>query len=155
MLAVVGVIVAVVAVIALQNPKGREASKVTADVHRTSASRPPTKTPRPSAHPTSRPSSRPTATRPVPLVVLNNTSTSGLADFAAALFRGGGWQVTATADYANDILSTCAYYDPSNPANQQAALQLQQQFPRIVRVKEKFDGLPAGPLVVVLTSDWS
>jgi len=32
---------------------------------------------------------------------------------------------------------------------------LQQQFPAIKRVKERFAELPPGPIVIVLTSDYS
>ena len=36
-----------------------------------------------------------------------------------------------------------------------AATALQAQFPAIKRVVAKFSGLPAGPIIVVLTSDYS
>ena len=78
-----------------------------------------------------------------------------MAETAKQRFEAGGWTVTSTDNFSNDILSTCAYYDPTDPANQQAALALQQQFPAIKRVKERFPELPAGPIVVVLTSDYS
>jgi len=90
----------------------------------------------------------------VPLVVLNNTTTSGLAQQAAQRFEDGGWTVTSYGNYQNDILSTCAYYDPNVAGAQAAAEALQRQYPTIKRVKEKFDGLPAGPIVVVLTPDY-
>jgi hypothetical protein len=95
------------------------------------------------------------ASHPIPLVVLNSTTTTGLADTAKQRFEQGGWTVTSTDNITNDILSTCAYYDPSDPANQAAALQLQQQFPAIKRVKERFAELPSGPIVIVLTTDYS
>jgi hypothetical protein len=94
----------------------------------------------------------------VPLVVLNDTDTSGLARDAADSFESSGWTVS---NYGNlpggitDIISTCAYYDPSTTGAQDAANALQQQFPDIARVKPKFSGLPAGPLVVVLTAGYS
>jgi hypothetical protein len=91
----------------------------------------------------------------VPLVVLNNTTIHGLAAQAQQRFEAGGWTVTKTDNYQNEILSTCAYYDPSSAGAQAAATALQQQFPAIRRVKPKFDGLPAGPVVVVLTPDYS
>ncbi len=98
-LAVLGVAVAVVAVIALRHPNGRQA-------------------------------------RPV---ALRTTTTA---------------TVTATAT-PKPSTRPRAYYDPSDPADEQAALQLQQQFPAIKRVREKFAELPAGPIVVVLTTDYS
>jgi hypothetical protein len=88
------------------------------------------------------------------LVVLNNTTTTHLAVDAADLFEGAGWTVSYTGNYTNNIVSTCAYYDPSVPGAEDAAKLLQQEFPAIVRVKPKFSGLRAGPIVVVLTSDF-
>src|SRR5439155_10104748 len=87
----------------------------------------------------------------VPLVVLNNTTVGGLAAGAAHRFEDGGWTVTSFGNYQNDILSTCAYYDPSSAGAQAAARALQRQFPTIKRVEPKFPELPAGPVVVVLT----
>jgi hypothetical protein len=87
--------------------------------------------------------------------VLNNTTTSGLAKGAAQRFEAGGWTVTSYSNYSNNIASTCAYYDPSAPGAKAAAEALQQQYPTIKRVKPKFDGLVAGPVVVILTSDYS
>jgi hypothetical protein len=162
-LAVLGVVVAVVAVVALQHPNGRQARAVT--LHTTiTATTTHTATPsRPaSTHPGTTPSttaltsaSQSPAAQKAPLIVLNSTSTYGLAQTAAQRFEAGGWTVTSTDNIVNDIISTCAYYDPSDPANQQAALALQQQFPAIKRVKERFPELPTGPIVVVLTTDYS
>ncbi len=91
----------------------------------------------------------------VPLIVLNNTNRNGLAETAAASFRAGGWTVTSTGNLNNSILSTCAYYDTSDPADHVAAAALQAQFPAIKRIEPKFSGLPAGPVIVVLTTDYS
>jgi hypothetical protein len=123
------------------------ASTSTAPVSSSSASSPASSTP---ASSTSAPS-----LKSVPLVVLNNTSKSGLAETAAGRFKAGGWTVSNTGNLVNNIISTCAYYDPSVPNAQAAATALQVQFPAIKRVVAKFDGLPAGPIVVVLTSDYS
>ena len=152
LLAALGVAVAVVAVIALQNPKGRQASHVstTASTSMSHASSPAS-----AVSPSSTAGTSPTATsHPVPLIVLDNTGDPSLAGVATARFIAGGWTVTATNELQNDILSTVAYYDPSYPGAQQAALQLQQQFPAIKRVVPKFAELPTGPIVVVLTSDY-
>jgi hypothetical protein len=91
----------------------------------------------------------------LPLVVLNNTTTSGLAERARARFEAGGWTVTRTGNLSRDILSTCAYFDPAVPGAQVAARALQAQFPTIKRVVKKFPALPPGPVVVVLTQDYS
>ncbi len=178
LLALIGIAVAIVAVVALHNPNGRQAGKASTLTASGSAS--PTRKPTTTVPSTHAPSTKPPASHPstslgtggssststgpststgnlraVPLIVLNNTTTTGLAETAKSRFQQGGWTVTSFGNLDNDILSTCAYYDPSDPVNQQAALALQQQFPAIKRVVPKFDGLPSGPIVVVLTSDYS
>jgi hypothetical protein len=108
-------------------------------------------------------SSSPTTSRPSnsaigsePLVVLNDSGTSGIGAQAAQRFRAGGWTVTSVDEnYQNNIASTVAYYDPAVSGAQRAALALQAQFPAIKRVVEKFTELPAGPVVVVLTPDYA
>ena len=88
------------------------------------------------------------------MIVLNNTSATP-ASVAADRFRQAGWTVSDVSTFYGDILSTAAYYDPNVAGANSAATELQQEFPAIHRVKPKFDGLPAGPIVVVLTSDYS
>jgi LytR cell envelope-related transcriptional attenuator len=166
-LAAVGVAVAVVAVIALRHPNGHQARPVslgttaTATVTATPSptrTRTPSRTPSsgtPSANSSTPGSAASAAAHSVALVVLNNTSIPDLAQTAQQRFEDGGWTVTSVGNIVNDILSTCAYYDPSDPVNEQAALELQQEFPAIKRVREKFPELPPGPIVVVLTTDYS
>lgn len=155
LLAALGIVVAVVAIVALRHPNGRQAKAVSPGPTQTVTTSP-SRTTRPSTSRSPSPTvSKSTTAHPVPLIVLNNTSRTGLAETAKQRFVAGGWTVTSTDNFNNDILSTCAYYDPSDPANEQAALALQQQFPAIKRVKERFPELPAGPIVVVLTSDYS
>jgi hypothetical protein len=95
------------------------------------------------------------AAKSVPLVVLNDTTVQGLAQQAAQRFRSGGWTVTSYGNYQNEIISTCAYYDPSVTGAKLAAEALQRQFPAIKRVKARFPELPNGPVVVVLTPDYT
>lgn len=90
-----------------------------------------------------------------PLIVLNNTTTTGLAAQAARRFERGGWTVTSYGNLTNTILSTAAYYDPSIAGAKQAAEALQAQYPTIKRVVPRFPELPAGPVIVVLTPDYS
>ena len=90
-----------------------------------------------------------------PLIVLDNTGRPALARGATALFQRAGWTVTDTSTFDGDILSTAVYYDPATQGARAAAEALQLQFPAIQRVRPKFDGLPRGPLVVVLTYDYS
>jgi LytR cell envelope-related transcriptional attenuator len=171
-LAVVGVVVLIVAVVALRDPRsggpqnaGRSVSvSDAAGTPSTSAPRTtpkatptPTRTGTTSAPPVSLGSTSSTAgtgAKSVPLVVLNNTTVAGLAKTAATRFESGGWTVSSSGNFSNDIISTCAYYDPSITGAKAAATALQAQYPTIKRVAPKFDGLPSGPVVVVLTPDY-
>ncbi len=173
---ILGIVVAVAAVVALHQPKGHDAA--VASGSGAAASTTPTTPTGSSASGTettpgfgteattpgfgtaSAPGSGSAATstdalKTTPLVVLNNTTRSGLAQTAAKQFEAGGWTVRSTGNLSDDILSTCAYYDPAVANSMQAATALQQQFPAIKRVVPKFAGLPSGPIVVVLTTDYS
>jgi hypothetical protein len=79
----------------------------------------------------------------------------GLAAQAERTFQAGGWTVTQIGNLQNNIVSTCAYFDPSVSNARASAQRLQRQFPAIKRVKPKFAELPAGPIVVVLAPDYS
>ena len=48
-------------------------------------------------------------------------------------------------NYQNDIVSTCAYYDPNVAGAKAAAQALQQQFPTIKRVVPKFAAAAGRP----------
>jgi hypothetical protein len=167
-LAILGVGVLVIAVFALRSPDGH--GKVAAKGTTTTA--PAAKTTPKSTAPTTTPATTPattpratptmpsaTASQPapgkLPLVVLNNTGVAGLADQARSRFEAAGWTVTSTGNLVNNIVSTCAYYDPAVAGAEAAAQALQTKFPTIKRVVPKFAELPAGPVVVVLTSDYS
>jgi hypothetical protein len=155
-----GVVVLVVALFALREPKGHVAAAETgrsttsnvADRSPVGVKKTPAKTHKSSP---ARSGDSRSAVRDVPLVVLNNTSTPNLAAQAARRFEDGGWKVTSTGNLTNDILSTCAYYDAADPAAKAAAQALMAQYPVIKRVEPKFPELPAGPVVVVLTSDYT
>jgi hypothetical protein len=184
LLAVLGLVVLIVAVIALHHPKGHEATSApTTPAAASSPASSPAASSKSSSATTSKPatgsastSATGTVTRsavvpPVtsssassasssgvarlPLVVLNNTDQTGLADTAKARFVAGGWTVTSTGNLVNSIISTCAYYDPDVTGAKAAAQALQAQFPAIKRTAVKFAELPAGPVVVVLTPDYS
>ena len=155
LLVVVGVAVAALAVTALNHPNGRLAARASQSVSTSSAASHPASSPAPSpTHSQVSATSSPAGSGRLPLIVLNNTSQVS-ASTAAQRFEQGGWTVTDTSTFDGSILSTAVYYDPDVSGAQAAAEALQQQFPAIKRVKAKFDGLPAGPIVVVLTSDYS
>ena len=151
-----GLVVLAIAVIALREPNGHVSGSGASNV----ANRTPTGTPSqsgssPTGSADSSPASSPADLKSVPLIVLNNSTVSGLAERAAQQFEQGGWTVTNFDNLQNVIISTCAYYDPQAPHAEAAAKALQRQFPGIQRVKPKFPQLPAGPVVVVLTGDYS
>jgi hypothetical protein len=158
-LALVGLGVAGIALIALQRPEGRQAGRET---ETTASSVPATATksarspsPRASSIPARATQPTPAVARTFPVIVLNNTAQAGAQDVAKQEFQTGGWTVSYVSTLDNQILSTCVYYDPAYPGAKAAAERLQQQFPAIKRVEPRFAELPAGPLVVVLTSDFA
>jgi LytR cell envelope-related transcriptional attenuator len=165
-LAALGGAVLIIALIALRSPNGHGTVAGDATSTPKSSSKAPSKSPpkktstssgaaRPTTSPTTTPTTSPTATSgKLPLVILNNTTVAGLAKQAATRFEQGGWTVTSYGNYQNDILSTCAYYDPADPGAEAAARAIQAQFPTIKRVAPRFAQLPAGPIVVVLTPDY-
>lgn len=143
-LLIAGLIVGIIAVVALTQPSGQRSptgTRQTGSVEDTGAA-----TSAPTTPGTSGAAAR------ASVVVLNNTTVQGLAGTAGADLTAAGWTVTATDNYTNNIESTAAYYDPSDPANQAAATQLQKEFPWIVRVVPRFAELPASPIVLVLTA---
>jgi len=158
-----GLAVLTVAIIALREPNGHVAANRSASSVGKQSSATSSSSARPSSSAATGRSSAPhradshssVTAKAVPLVVLNNTMVSGLAKQAANTFESGGWTVTRYGNYQNDILSTCAYYDPSISGSRAAAKALQRQFPAIKRVEPRFAELPSGPVVVVLTPDYS
>lgn len=94
----------------------------------------------------------------VPITVLNNTRINGLAVDIGRAFTGGGWEVRATGNYSNtDIALTTVYFTEGDLVQQQAALQLQQQFPTLSGPAPRFFDVPGDPgpgLVVVATGNW-
>jgi hypothetical protein len=159
-LAVLGVAVLVVAVIAIQRQHDRGVAAGTrlpssSSSHHPAATRTATRSGSVHASPSRTASSVASARQP--LVVLNNTTVAGLAKSAARRFEAGGWTVTTFDNYQNDIISTCAYYDPDVAGAKAAALALQRQFPEVKRVEPQFSQLSAwhSPIVVILTPDYA
>jgi hypothetical protein len=156
----VGIAVAAVAIFALREPNGHHSAAASKSSGR---STPAAHSPTPSRHSSQSTSSAPattdshsgTSVKDVPLIVLNNTTIHGLATQAAIRFEAGGWTVTSSGNLTNTIISTCAYYDPADAHAKRAAEALQVQYPTIKRVQPRFAELPSGPIVVVLTPDYS
>jgi hypothetical protein len=148
-----------VAIVALREPNGHGGTAAAGHTSTLSSTAAPTpsksKTPTTSSAPATTSAQSGARVKDVPLIVLNNTTTTGLARQAAQRFESGGWTVTHYDNYQNNIMSTCAYYDPAEPGAKAAAEALQAQYPTIKRVEPKFAELPSGPVVVVLTPDYS
>jgi hypothetical protein len=164
------VVVLVVAIFALRHPRGSVTDAGTDTRAPSSAASHPVTPPRtpstarahrsasssaPSRSVSSSSGTAAAAARRLPLVVLNNTTTVGLAAQAERTFETGGWAVTQIGNLQNSIVSTCAYFDPSVSGARASAQRLERQFPAIKRVQPKFPELPAGPIVVVLAPDYS
>jgi hypothetical protein len=95
----------------------------------------------------------PTVAPPVrqPVTVLNNRRITGLAARSAARFTGGGWPVAAVGNFRGRIPVTTVYYDPGLET---AAREFAGAFDGVVRVRPRFEGLPARGVVVVLTREF-
>ena len=87
----------------------------------------------------------------VPIVVLNNSNLTGLADRAARRFQSGGWPVRLTGNFRGQIPVTTVYYDPGFEPSARA---FAADFAGIVRVRPRFASLPARGVVVVLTREF-
>jgi hypothetical protein len=157
LIAVLGVAVLIVAFVALRHPH-QTATAAGSDTRKHTPSGAPSLAPSSplSLSPSSSTSPGASAIGSKPLIVLNQTTTPDLAAQAAQRFRTGGWHVASTQEgYQNDVITTTAYYDPNIPGAQRAANALRKQYTTIHRVAERFPELPAGPVVVVLTTDYS
>lgn len=152
------IVCGIFALSALAHPKGRESVKAGV-IPSSSASH---------AAPSSAGAKRPAASgstgsgqnqtrgssRPA-VLVLNNSTDPRKTATAIQRLAAGGWSASNGGSFSGSILSTAVYYDPSVAGAQSAATSLQAQFPSVQRVKQKFDGLPPGPLILILTSDYS
>ncbi|MCW2602563.1 MAG: LytR family transcriptional regulator [Pseudonocardiales bacterium] len=141
-LLIAGLIIGVIAVVALTQPSGQKSTTGTRQTGSTDDTAAPTA------------SATTAAPARASVVVLNSTAIAGLASTAAADLTAGGWTVTATDNFDGTSESTAAYYDSADPASKAAASALQAQFPWIVRVLERFAALPPSPIVLVLSAQY-
>jgi type IV secretory pathway VirB10-like protein len=88
----------------------------------------------------------------VPVLVLNNSRISGLAERAARYFEAGGWPVRDTGNSRGRIRATTIYYPPGQEA---AAREFARRFPEVKRVLPRLENLPGDGLTVVVTRDFS
>jgi len=83
--------------------------------------------------------------------VLNNSLIKGLADRAAADFRGSGWNVTEVSNYSGGVIQTTTAYFRPGTDEEAAAKQLAQEF--AIRAEPRFEGIKdATPGVIVIVT---
>jgi hypothetical protein len=90
--------------------------------------------------------------------VLNATGITGLAAEVADALGEQGWESQGVGQYqGGDVAVTTVYVTEGDEQQQQAALQLMEQFPDITGPATRFFEVPgvADPgLVVVTTGEW-
>lgn len=90
-----------------------------------------------------------------PLTVLNNGGGAGLASHGRDAFTAKSWTVSEVGNYTGKKLSASTiFYPADNPKDEQAAKNLQSQFPKLTELKQAPADLKFGGVVVVLTGDW-
>lgn len=107
-----------------------------------------TGTPAPTPKTTPKPTPKPAVTRPA-VVVLNQTTTVGLAAKVATRLRGAGWVVPAIGNYRGAVPGTTVFY----PAGAQAAAQSLAKALGVTRTAPAPAGMSTSRLTVVLTSN--
>ena len=142
------------------SPSTTVTSPVTSPTATISPSVKPTTKPSPSVKPTTKPTPTPTPTptktvQPpppaprYPLLVLNNSTVTGLGTAAANDFEAGGWTISGVGNLTGRLRDTTVYFDPGYEASAQA---LARQFPQLHRVLPRIHGLPGtSKLTVVVT----
>jgi hypothetical protein len=87
----------------------------------------------------------------VAVVVLNQTSRSGLASVVADRLRGRGWSVAGVGNFRGSVPATTVYYPAGAQAQAQAAAR---HLPTPVRIRPRFGNLSTTRLTIVLTSNY-
>jgi len=87
----------------------------------------------------------------VPVLVLNNSRITGLADRAARDLEAGGWPVRETGNSGGRIRATTVYYPPGQ---EDSARELARRFPKVLRVLPRLPNLPGEGLTLVVTRDY-
>lgn len=87
----------------------------------------------------------------VEVVVLNQTSRSGLAGSVAERLRDVGWTVPAVGNFTGIVPATTVYYPPGA---QQAALAVARDLPTEPRTRPRFGNLSTTRLTVVVTDSY-
>lgn len=113
----------------------------------------PTATPTASATPSPTPSVKTTepVAQDLEVVVLNQTTRSGLAGTVADRLRSSGWEVPAVGNFRGIVPATTVYYPDGAEA---AALAVAEALPTAPRVRPRFGNLSTTRLTVVVTSSY-
>jgi hypothetical protein len=85
------------------------------------------------------------------VVVLNQTTRSGLAASVAEQLRGSGWEVPAVGNFRGVVPATTVYYPDGGEA---AALAVAGDLPTEPRVRPRFGNLSTRRLTVVVTDSY-
>jgi hypothetical protein len=100
---------------------------------------------------TSEPERSPDEVSDLEVVVLNQTSRSGLAGSVADRLRASGWEVPAVGNFRGIVPATTVYY----PAGAEAdALAVARDLPTEPRVRPRFGNLSTTRLTVVVTDSY-
>ncbi len=108
-------------------------------------------TPQPTVEVTPTPTPTPAPVEMVPVIVLNQTSVSGLAAAFQAQLEAGGWTVAGIDDFRGNVPATTVYFPPGL---RPVAKALMAQFPEIGRIRPAFPGISTTQLTVILSKDF-
>ena len=143
------------------SPSTTATKPVTSPTATTTPTVKPSPSAKPTAKPTTKPTTKPTPTKTVqpppppppapryPLLVLNNSTVTGLGTAAANDFEAGGWTISGVGNLTGRLRDTTVYFAPGYEASAQA---FARQFPQVYRVLARIHGLPGtSKLTVVVT----
>jgi hypothetical protein len=107
--------------------------------------------PKQSTEPSSHPSSNAAAKAPV--IVLNGTSTTGLAKSVSDQIKAENWQTKTPGNYPKGVVKKTTVFYPTEDMKT-AAENLQKAFPDIAAVEPSDPTMAKDTLTVVLATDW-
>ncbi|HEY8114667.1 MAG TPA: LytR C-terminal domain-containing protein [Actinomycetes bacterium] len=109
--------------------------------------------PKQSTEPSSQASSSSNAAAKAPVVVLNGTSTTGLAKSVTDQIKAENWQTKTPGNYAKGVVKKTTVFYPTEDMKT-AAENLQKAFPDIAAVEPSDPTMAKDSLTVVLATDW-
>jgi LytR cell envelope-related transcriptional attenuator len=109
--------------------------------------------PKQSTEPSGNASSSSNAAAKAPVVVLNGTSTTGLAKRVTDQIKAENWQTKTPGNYAKGVVKKTTVFYPTEDMKT-AAENLQKAFPDIAAVEPSDPTMAKDSLTVVLATDW-